>query len=284
MSLLRFKSLIATCATTLLALAATIVLTQDIQVYPGAWNALISSTDDSYYEPPPGVESTFIETADGERLEVWRVEPAQPIDALGIVLHGNGGSLRAHFSLQKWLSEVGVTNYAVDYRGFGRSTGWPSEPGIYEDSRTTLSYARLNEATPARDLVIVGSSLGTGPAAKLALDSGAAALVLISPYTSLVDVVRENTSFSLLAPFLWSKFPAADFVRDLQDTCLVVAHGKRDSVIPFSQGETVVRRFGGRRSVFIADDQGDHNDTFHRMRHELSAALMSCLSNVDERR
>ena len=225
-----------------LILVALVVLFQDIFVFPGAFpffkreialGELQRSNDSEFFQ---------IIAADGERLEGSLVR-ARGSSIQGrraaIVLSGNGDSLPITYGRQKRFAELGYNAYAIDYRGYGNSSGWPSEAGIYLDVEALLNYVNVREGIPAREILIAGFSLGSGPAAYLAAKFQSKVLILLAPYTSIPEVAKTRPILGLLAPLVWTTFPVKWFVSRLQDTCVIDYHGNRDQVVPFEHSQLV---------------------------------------------
>lgn len=273
--LLKFarKAIVAILATT-----AVIVLTQDIQIFPGVLSGLF------YQEPPtfdlpPGVERVMIDTADGKQIDAWRLAPdvvREPTN-VAIVFHGNGGTVRNFFGMQRWLAEQGIISYGFDYRGFGNSSGWPSEQGIYNDSDAVLQYALKREGVLPKAIIPVGISIGTAAAARVAANVNADFLVLFSPYASLPDLVRKHSMLFFLSPFLWYEFPTRKYVERLENTCLIVASGGLDNLIPETQTDAVVAAYRGHAPVFhIREAEASHNYVFNLTKDKVREKLSDC--------
>ena len=109
-----------------------------MQVFPNLTQSLFSEKGArSADKVPEGVKSFVIKTSDGEELETWRMSATQKdknYPKMAIVFHGNAASVRTTYGYQDALNRVGIPSYSFDYRGIGRSTGWPSEKGLYKDS------------------------------------------------------------------------------------------------------------------------------------------------------
>ncbi|MCB0323858.1 MAG: alpha/beta fold hydrolase [Bdellovibrionales bacterium] len=284
------------------------VASQSAQIFPGALASLISGKTENR-KLPQGVESIFVDTADGETLEAWRLDVVPKCGESGanfdpkpdssgsekherstasitecthsrktaIVFHGNGGDVQNFFVYQQYFQRIGVRSYGFDYRGFGNSSGWPSEEGLYRDADAIVEYVKSREQLTADDLVLVGISVGTGPAAYAAAKHGVGALVLFSPFRSLLQLVKEMTFVGFLHPFLLFEFPVEQYVAALERTCLVVVHGKVDTVIPFSHGEQVAAAYQGTRaSAFLPSESAGHNDILFKTATALPPILAQC--------
>src|SRR5262249_9660289 len=108
----------------------------------------------------PEAQEVVLDTADGERIIVWHVPPR---DNKPVVLdfHGNGGALRYRAGPRyRPLVADGFGLVAVSYRGYGGSSGSPSEDGLLEDANAAYAFAKARY--PAEGFVLWGESLGTG--------------------------------------------------------------------------------------------------------------------------
>jgi pimeloyl-ACP methyl ester carboxylesterase len=256
-----------------------IVLTQDLQLFPRAFLSLFQSKKRNPSTVPHWVRSSFIETSDKKKIEVWHVaadEEAPPTSKVAILFHGNGDLVDNFVGLQVWFSQQGIASYSFDYRGYGKSTGWPSESGLYLDSQAVWEHVVSETSAQPQDIIIVGFSIGTALAAKLAAEKNVGTLVLLSAYTNLPDVVRERALFRPLVPFLKYKFPTTEYLAQLKETDLVLAHGVKDEVIGFSHFDKVAASYSGRGELItIIDENATHNDLFWRIRSRLGSALAS---------
>ena len=225
-----------------LVFAIIVVATQHFQFFPGAYTSLFVSSKRNPTSLPAGVTSNFIETKDKELIEVWRQEVDSNDKRVAIIFHGNAGDIENFYAFQKYFRSIGITNYAFDYRGYGKSSGWPSEDGLYLDGKATTEYVLKREDIPSTKLIIVGISIGSGPASEIAKNFKVGTLLLFAPFTSLPDAVKIVPLFGLLHPFTIYDFPVQKNVEQLNYTCLIIAHGTNDGVIPYSQGKSSIQR------------------------------------------
>jgi fermentation-respiration switch protein FrsA (DUF1100 family) len=200
------------------------------------------------------------QTEDALTLHAWFVPSsslAGPAVATVLVFNGNAGNRALRAPLAAGLSRRGFDTLLVDYRGFGDNDGHPTEAGLASDARAAWRYL-VEEAgvSPAR-LAFFGESLGSGVAVRLALEHRPAALILRSPFTSLIDVARRQFFFLPLRWMLWDQYRSIDRIARIGCPLLVIA-GTRDSVVPYEQS---VRLFeaASEPKRFLALD-ADHND------------------------
>lgn len=253
-----------------------IVCTQNLQIFPGALLSIFDGHIRKANTLPNQVESIFVRTNDGNDLELWRL-PTSAHAPVAVIFHGNAGDVENFFPYQKYFHSIGITSYGFDYRGYGKSSGWPSEQGLKLDTRAVLDYVRHRESILDADLIIVGVSVGSGPASFGATEFKPGALILFSPFISLKDAVKAVPVLGYLHLFTLYEFPVKMNVGQLTDSCLIVAHGEKDNVIPFVQGREVFGNYRGNRATsFILSPEASHNDILFKNYDKITLALKNC--------
>ena len=201
-------------------------------------------------------EPRTIETADGERLRAWLIPHPQP-RALVVYFHGNGGHLSMWAPIITAIARQGYSVLAFDYRGYGVSSGRPTERGLYRDVDAIVEHMRT-VIKPAEPVVYWGRSLGVSMAAYAATRHSPAGVILESGFPEARSLFRAPSPMALLALFSTYRFPAADYLREAKVPALVI-HGDADSIIPYEQGRALYERIGGPKAFFTIKG-GDHND------------------------
>lgn len=224
---------------TAFAIAAAVVLTQDIQIHPAILAGLFEDTKRSADELPEGIHGTFIETSDSELLEVWYYESGTSggEKPLAVLFHGNGETVEVNYLGQKLFAEIGIDTLSFDYRGYGRSSGWPSDKGLKNDVAAVIDHAVQFHRADQRPLLMVGASLGSGLAAYAATLIETDVLILSSAYRSIRKVAEERPVISFLSRFVWYDIDTESYLAQLADTCLIMVHAEFDPIIPFAHGE-----------------------------------------------
>ncbi len=170
----------------------------------------------------PEAQEVVLDTADGERIIVWHVAPHADKPVV-LDFHGNGGALRYRIARYRPLVADGFGLVAVSYRGYGGSSGRPSEDGLFEDANAAYAFAKARY--PAEGFVFWGESLGTGVAVALAAVKPAARLVLEAPFSSAVDVAASAYPF---VPVRWlMKDTFRSDLRIAKVTAPVLTHSSR---------------------------------------------------------
>lgn len=207
-----------------------------------------------------GFEELTLVADDGVRIAAWFV-PAPHARGTVLYLHGNGGNLSHAVEAIETYVRLGVNVLAIDYRGYGASDGRPTGVGIERDAEAAWRYLREVRSIGRESIVVVGRSLGGGPASMLAARHAPAGLILESTFTSVSDRAAEHFPFIPVRAFLRTRFDVRANVASVQCPLLVV-HSTDDETIPYHHG---VRLFESAREpkelVTIAHG---HNDCFAR--------------------
>lgn len=148
--------------------------------------------------------------------------------------HGNADSAFAPWQVRhcEALRESGFNVMEIDYRGFGRTPGKPSEAGMDEDAEAAYQ-ALLRLGVAADRIILLGHSLGSGPAVRLATRHDAAALVLFGAFTSIPDAAAERYPYLPVRLAVGVQFNSLGRMRDVHMP-VVIAHSRADTLIPYS--------------------------------------------------
>ena len=181
----------------------------------------------------PQAEEVVLDTADGERVIVWHVPPRgnKPV---ALYFHGNGGSLRNRVDRFRALTEDGSGLVALSYRGYGGSTGTPSEAGLIADA--LAAYAFTSARYGAERIVLWGESLGSGVAVALAAQMPVGYLILQSPFTSAADVGAQRYWFVPVRFLMKDQFRSDLRIGKVMAPVLIL-HGDRDDIVPIALAE-----------------------------------------------
>jgi uncharacterized protein len=203
----------------------------------------------------PEAEEAVLDTADGERVIVWHVPPRER-KPIFLYFHGNGGSLRWREERFRALISDGSGLVALSYRGYGGSSGRPSETGLLEDA--AAAYAFTIARYPAERIVLWGESLGSALALAMAAEKPVGHIVLEAPFTSAADVGAQHYWFVPVRLFMKDQFRSDLRVGKVTAPVLVV-HGEDDAVVPVKLGE---RLYGLIRAPkrFVRIASAGHSD------------------------
>jgi len=174
-----------------------------------------------------------LDTADGEKLIAWHVPPRDD-KPLVLYFHGNGGALRYRVERFRALIADGNGLLALSYRGYGGSTGSPTEDGLLADAAAAYAFAAAR--TPAERIALWGESLGAGVAIALATERKVARMVLEAPFSSAVDIGARAYWFLPVRRLMKDQFRSDLRVARVKVPILIL-HGTNDGVVPISFGE-----------------------------------------------
>lgn len=175
-------------------------------------------------------------TPDGETVVLWWSPPA---DGQPVVLffHGNGGAMSDRAERLAFYQARGFGAAFLSYRGYGGSTGKPTETGLMLDANAAYAFLR-GKGIAAEQIVLVGESLGSGVAVQIAARHPVAAVVLEAPYSAAVDIAAQAYPWVPVRWLMKDRFLSRTYITDVRAPLLIL-HGERDRVIPQGFGKTL---------------------------------------------
>jgi fermentation-respiration switch protein FrsA (DUF1100 family) len=202
----------------------------------------------------PQAEEVWLDTADGERVLAWHV-PWRGDKPVVLYFHGNGGSLRLRVDRFQRLVADGTGLLALSYRGYGGSSGKPTEAGLIEDARAAYAFAAGRY--PER-IALWGESLGTAVAIALAAEKPVTRLILDAPFTSALDVAADLYWFLPVRLLMRDQFRSDQRIANVKVPVLIL-HGEADDIIPIKYGERLLAMIPGEKRLVRFPD-GYHVD------------------------
>ena len=180
----------------------------------------------------PEAEEVELDTADGERVIVWHVPPRTGLPVF-LYFHGNGGALRWREERFRALIADGSGLVALSYRGYGGSSGRPTETGLIEDARAAYAFAAARYE--AERIALWGESIGSAVALALAAEQPVGHVVLEAPFTSAADVGAHHYWFVPVRLFIEDRFHS-DLLAGKVTAPVLVVHGEDDFIVPITFG------------------------------------------------
>ncbi len=177
------------------------------------------------------LEEYFIKTESGDSLNALLFKTKLKSKGLILYFHGNADNLQRWGKYSVDFTRLGYDILMMDYRGYGKSTGKPSETALYKDALTTLVWSQTN--LKYDKLVIYGRSLGSAIASNLATAVNPDLLILETPFDELNGAVYEPIKPLLYLLPLHSKFSNKSFLPKVKCRKVII-HGTKDQVIPLS--------------------------------------------------
>lgn len=190
-----------------------------------------------------------------------------------VIFHGNAEAAAHNVDLARVLARRGLHVFVAEYRGYGGCPGSPSEDGLLRDARAAIHAACARTGAAPGDVVLFGRSLGTGVASAMAAEGVGRAVVLLSPYTSILDIATDMVPRPLALLALRDTFDSRSRLLGAKQP-VVVIHGTHDQVIPYAHGEALAAALGARANL-ITLEGCDHNDVFAREAERILDAVVS---------
>lgn len=205
------------------ALSGLFVFQRDLQYFPSRRDL----------EPAAlglaGVTRRALPTPDGETLVLWLALPDGDRPVI-LFLHGNAGAIADRADRFAFYQARGYGVAFLSWRGYGGSTGSPSETGLLIDAKAAYDHLR-SLGIPDQRIVLIGESLGTGPAVITAAQNPVGALILEAPYSAAVDLARSTYPWLPVGLLMKDQFRSRDHIARVRAPLLIL-HGAKDRVIP----------------------------------------------------
>jgi fermentation-respiration switch protein FrsA (DUF1100 family) len=245
--------------------------------YPeGRWS--IAKPGSENYKTFIDVEDKFITTSDGTRIHGWLCSPGgdlsqattlasacrnelSPGHDLPVILflHGNAGNITDRYELVQELVKIPARVFIIDYRGYGKSEGTPTEAGIYNDGQAAWDFLTGEASINPGRIILYGESLGGAVAVELAARVNPGGLIVQSSFTSMPDMV------SRIAP----GFPRFLFHTRMNSLAKVKSagcpklfvHGTKDDLVPIEMGKRLYAASADPKEFYEISGAG-HNDVF----------------------
>lgn len=222
-----------------------------------------------------------LQAPDGVPLHAWfyPADAGSPRQHLVFLLcHGNAGNISHRIHHADLLLETGASVFLLEYRGYGRSDGRPSEEGLYLDAQAGYLWLRDRGFKPAH-IIGLGESLGGGVVTELALRESLGGIVLLNSFTSIPDVGAELFPF---LPVRWLSTIRFDTRSKLPSITVpvLIAHSREDRLIRFTHAE---QNFAAAREPKrLWEIQGDHNDFLLADRRGYLEGLNGFLADIEQ--
>jgi hypothetical protein len=227
---------------------------QDQMIFPGC---KLRQAGDSFPKPADA-ESLWIDAAPGVRVEAWFLPGAGPTPEkpgpLVVFAHGNAELIDDGPPFLQTYREWGLSVLLVEYRGFGRSGGTPTEAGIVADFAAFLERIRARPEVDPAKIVYHGRSIGGAVLAQLAVRRPPAALILESTPDSIAGMAARYGA----PPWLVRSPFRTDLAVARIEAPILLLHGAADDIIPPSHSRRLAKRAGGKAKLVEAP--GGHND------------------------
>ncbi|MCA9393719.1 MAG: alpha/beta hydrolase [Candidatus Omnitrophica bacterium] len=183
-------------------------------------------------------EDVYLKTADGVRLNGWFLK-GRGDTATMLFFHGNAGNISHRMERLALFRDMGLNVFIIDYRGYGRSKGRPTEEGLYLDGFAAYDYLLKRDDVDPDRIIVYGASLGGAVAVEVAAKRPVAGLIVEASFTSIPDVAKLHVPW---VPRSWigTRMDSLTKIRAIEAPKLIL-HSSDDEVIPYRMAESLFR-------------------------------------------
>lgn len=205
-----------------------------------------------------GFQELWIDVPGKRKINGWFI-PHPNAQATLLFFHGNAGNISHRLEKIKIFHDIGFATIMVDYAGYGKSEGSPSESVLYEDGLASYQYAIDELKINPKKLILYGESLGSAVAIDvLSRGNQAGGLVLEGGFASLKALAK--THFQMLAPIAGNKYNNLEKIKKVLAPVLII-HSKIDEICSFEQAQALLEA-APEPKQHLWFDRGGHNDGF----------------------
>ncbi len=230
--------------------------------------------DDKFYFPSKELKT--MENIDFEEMNFYvendtlnaiLFNPEETPKATIIFYHGAGGNISTYTFITEPLVKAGYQVFAIDFRGYGKSSGKPTHINIAQDAQIVFDDIIEKDEIKNLPIIIYGASMGTQIATKIAKDNQnkISGLILdgtISSFTDMALLSVPEEQKTMIAQFVTSPYSAKEDIKEIRNLPKLFIHSKGDQSVPFSQGETVYNNAQEPKMFWVYE--GNHLDAASR--------------------
>jgi hypothetical protein len=260
-----FQSIAALTVAAYLAGAVALYVFQRALLYPAPQTTRTDPAAAGF----PEAQEIVLDTKDGEKVIIWHVPPKQGKPVV-LFFHGNGEVLAWRVPRFRAITADGTGLVALSFRGYGGSSGRPTEIGLLNDGAAAYAFAAAHY--PPERIVPWGYSLGTGVAVAIAASQPVGKLILEAPYTSIVDVAAPLFWYMPVRWLMRDSFRSDERIVGVK-VPLLIMHGEKDTVVPERLGRRLFDLAPGPKR-FVPFPLGTHVDLDDYGAAEIARAFM----------
>lgn len=219
-------------------------------------------------------EDLYFNSPDGVRLNGWFI-PASRSSPTILLCHGNAGNIGHRLGIIRIFNRLNLNVFIFDYRGYGQSSGRPSEKGLYLDARAAYDYLISRSDIDKDKIIFYGESLGGAIAVDLASRVDPCALITEGTFTSTLDIARELYPFLPVRLAVTMKYDTLSKIKDLTAPKLII-HSLDDEIVPFDHGRRLFEDAPEPKQFYQMS--GGHNEAVSEAEDEFAERIDKFLS------
>jgi pimeloyl-ACP methyl ester carboxylesterase len=212
--------------------------------------ALFPTRDDTIVDPSLARE-IVVPTKDKKNICCLYLENPDN-KKVALYFHGNAENIYQSQHVLKRIFDDGVNVFGVDYRGYGKSTGSPSEKGIYKDGEAALKYVKEHLSYSGENIIIIGRSIGTAVACNTARKSDVGKLILITPISNAYECARAH-GLGVLSIIAVNKYDNLSKMKNIHCRLQVIGAAD-DEVLPIFMSHEVASSYGTGAEIRTVDN------------------------------
>ncbi len=207
----------------------------------------------------PQLEEVFITCKDGYTIN-GLFAPGREDKPLILIFHGNAGNITHRDFLLQEFNRLGCSVLLIDYHGYGKSEGTPSERNLYLDGEASLKWLWEEKNVKPEQTVIFAKSLGSGVAVEIATKRSFKGLILETPFSSTASVARSHFPYNCfpVGLLIIDKFDNISKIKNIHCPVLFI-HGTRDKIIDKKESEKLFEQANIFKEMYLVEG-ADHND------------------------
>ena len=198
-------------------------------------------------------DEIFIKVDDEIKLKSWVIDKNFKKLKTLVLLHGNAGNLSNRIYKLNELNKLDINILLISWRGFSGNKGSPTEKNLYEDAEAAIRWLNKKQVEN-NQIILYGESLGSGVVLEIAKKNNFNSIILESPFTSIENSAKIYYPYLPVKLLLKDRYDSINKIEKI-NTPILIMHGKKDDIIPFSMGEELFEKANEPKySHFTSDD------------------------------
>jgi hypothetical protein len=220
-------------------------------------------------------EDVYLNTQDGVKINGWFIPHPKTRYTL-LFCHGNAGNIGNRMDKILLLRKLDLNIFIIDYRGFGKSQGRPTEKGFYLDAQAAYNYLLNARKITPQEIILYGESLGTAVAIDLAAKQKVKALILEGAFSSGKDMAV--TIYPFLPKFIFSNmFDSLTKIKKI-DAAKLFIHSRNDEIVPFTLATKLFN--AAKDPKYFLETAGDHNNSFLDFQEDYISSIAAFIKKL----